>query len=173
MYAAERSKVAAVKTLLDLGASLDDRDNERNDALLWWTKMSEDADDTVEECLTCLLDRGANIHTRDAAGVSPLILSIILYDSCTLEMLLLHGANPNDVSDDGSGWTALMEACRQGSVEMVKLLLDQGADRLVTDRVGCTAAHYVDRVGNRNDPKKVALRALLNTEEAAMNFVVK
>jgi ankyrin repeat protein len=170
MYAAENVNVAALSFLLDHGASVTDRDNEGYDALLWWTHLSNMNyhKPIVSDSLDLLLERGANIHTRTNDGRSALLVSVQLVCPSVLEMLLQHGANPNDVIEDGSGKTALMEACEQGSVKMVKLLLDQGADPLGRDRDGHTAADYASRARN-----KVELVALLNLEPVDMNFIMK
>jgi ankyrin repeat protein len=149
-----------------------DRDNEGYDALLWWVQGSRyTTEPIVSDCLLLLLERGADIHTRKNDERSALLVSVQLGCPYVSEILLHHGANPNDVIEDGSGRTALMEACRQAEVDTVKLLLDQGADPLARDREGRTAADYADKVQDTN--KRTDLTALLGSDNALPRYVMK
>jgi len=57
--------------------------------------------------------------------------------------LLAHGARVNVQEMDG--WTALMKAAVRDNLEMVRLLLANGADRAVTNREGGTAESYATK----------------------------
>ena len=84
------------------------------------------------EKMTELLESGVDIESRDNADNTPLIhASRIVYASCNnleaIQFLVLHGANVNSYNRlDGS--TSLHEAARRGQIEMMTLLLDNGAD---------------------------------------------
>jgi ankyrin repeat protein len=163
----------AMSVLIDLGASATDRDPEGNDALLCWARYVS-AVDSQRLCrtLSLLLENGADINTRRNDGGSPIFASIATrYFFAGAEALLLHGANPNDVMQDGSGRTALMEACRRMLVRVVNLLLEYGGDPRATDAVGHTAAYYVSLV--RNGPDKDEVMALLDSDYPAMSFILK
>lgn len=41
---------------------------------------------------------------------------------------------------EGNGWTALHSAARNGSVPVVRLLLQKGANKTIKDKTGRTAA---------------------------------
>jgi ankyrin repeat protein len=88
------------------------------------------------------LENGADANTRNFSGTSPLLLTLDENKSSFAKTLLLHGANPNDVFQDGTGRTALMKACKEGIEDAVEALLDHGADPLAQDRSGCTAQDY-------------------------------
>ncbi len=171
MHAAHRNSFVSLSTLLELGASVTDRDRGGNDALLRWAgSLYVTSGSRQFECLSTLLEKGADIHTRRNDGASPILVSV----SCGLaitEALLLHGANPNDVFEDGSGRTVLMEACREEALDIVMLLLDQGADPLMRDREGCTAAEYAGSVEEVN--KRAKLIALLELDSAPVQFMMK
>ncbi|MBW3600749.1 MAG: ankyrin repeat domain-containing protein [Planctomycetes bacterium] len=73
-------------------------------------------------------------------GVSPLAALAVRNALAEVEILLDYGADPNRV--DGSGRTALTAAAGVGDVEMIKLLLDRGAEFHVPGAQSpmCTAA---------------------------------
>jgi hypothetical protein len=74
---------------------------------------------------TCLYERGAEM-----TDCSPIIWAIANDNPRTLELLLLHGANPKTAyhSTDDETEPALFFAIRRGRIDMVQLLLDHGAD---------------------------------------------
>ena len=58
------------------------------------------------------------------------------------------------------GMTALMMACRDGHVEMARLLLEKGADRTLPTPLGPPLLEVLDRFGHPEE-KVAELRALL------------
>jgi ankyrin repeat protein len=110
--------------------------------------------------LKALIDHGANINSRNAAGETPLALAVRTRKPGLTEMLLEHGANPNIGDYDGvrplhyaqdteiiqsllrreadpdpttvhSHITPLMMAAHQGNAHVVDALLNGGADPLL------------------------------------------
>jgi ankyrin repeat protein len=65
----------------------------------------------------------------------------------TIRLILKAGANPND-RDRGNGTTVLMVAAGHGNEELVKLLLQQGANAKAGNAYGETALHYAAWRGN-------------------------
>ncbi|MBE9010919.1 ankyrin repeat domain-containing protein, partial [Pseudanabaenaceae cyanobacterium LEGE 13415] len=65
---------------------------------------------------------------------SPTYLNSAMYaaarvnDGAAAKLLIELGVNPNDNSDSETGWTFLMEAALTNSVEVVKILVESGAD---------------------------------------------
>jgi ankyrin repeat protein len=96
------------------------------------------------ECTQILLDAGAKINTADPDGISPVLMAIINGHYDVAGFLLNRGADPN-LADD-TGRAALFSAVdfntmpasnrpapkvidnQMTSLELIKLLLDQGAD---------------------------------------------
>ena len=76
--------------------------------------------------MTELLESGVNIESRDNADNTPLI-----HASCNnleaMQFLVLQGANVNSYNRL-TGSTSLHEAAERGQIEMMTLLLDNGAD---------------------------------------------
>ncbi|QOZ32805.1 ankyrin repeat domain-containing protein [Bradyrhizobium sp. CCBAU 53421] len=91
-----------------------------------------------------LLKAGADpdAPSRNQMKVTPLHSAVANRDgACALKMahlLLAHRAAVN-VAQNG-GWTPLQQAAAHGNIELVKLLLENGADRLAKADDGRTAA---------------------------------
>mmetsp|Transcript_29406 Transcript_29406/g.44533 ORF Transcript_29406/g.44533 Transcript_29406/m.44533 type:complete len:343 (+) Transcript_29406:153-1181(+) len=87
--------------------------------------------------VSLLLNHGANpksdIHMRDYGGQSASLVSYTCSkkDLKLLRLLLEKGANPN--SQDCLGNTVLYDACTVGSLDVIKVLLDHGADQTITN----------------------------------------
>ena len=81
------------------------------------------------EMVELLLEQGADITAESEGGATALSLSISpKQEECAkiVKRLLQAGAKPNQAS--GGGNTPLMEACYQGNVAAITLLLEAGAD---------------------------------------------
>ena len=123
--------------------------------------------ETTKECFQLLKDAGANIHSRDPKGNTPLQLAC---DVATVRLLVDAGADPNAVNNHGE---TLLHCCRDkqiiqfllaeakalnhlnleikhpllkfiedGNVENALMLLENGADATVVDREWNGAFHY-------------------------------
>ena len=83
-----------------------------------------------------LIDEGADIEGVRDSRLYPYIPPLILAAHCgsqrpeVFTLLVERGANPNVVSKETEwyGWTPLFFACSQGNLDLVRLLLDRGAD---------------------------------------------
>jgi len=73
-----------------------------------------------------LLAAGANVHTKDVAGFTPLLVSAGNGHLELSRMLLGAGANVNDAANVGS--TALHESAFHGHMEVCQMLVEVGAD---------------------------------------------
>jgi len=109
------------------------------------------------ERIASLLDQGADPNARNEVGTSALMVTSSNEDPQTVALLLQHRAKPN--ATDHEGRTALMAAATYGLsegdfsdfvsqgdiskrypiVEVMTLLLEQGADPNQADRDGMTA----------------------------------
>jgi ankyrin repeat protein len=95
----------------------------------------------------CLLDAGAEIDSRDGNGRTALLYASSGPFEETVTLLLTRGA---EVNAQGSleGFTALMTAAAEGQVEVVRRLLDHGADRSIEDTDGDTALTFARQNGH-------------------------
>ena len=95
-----------------------------------------------------LLDGGAGVNSRGAAGITPLMTASGFGNIEAMKLLLSKGADPN--AKTPGNYTALMQAAMVGKTEALKVLLDAGADPTVTDTGGRTAAKYAEEHGHKD-----------------------
>jgi uncharacterized protein len=121
MVAAMAGKTDTSKLLLANGARVNDKTKLGRTALTWasWRGMT----DTVK----ALLGAGADVNSRDKRGVSPLNYAVQKGRTETVLVLLNAGANPNFHHTE-SGQTALIDAVMRGYIDIVRVLLEHGAD---------------------------------------------
>ncbi|ORX57695.1 ankyrin [Piromyces finnis] len=83
-----------------------------------------------------LLNAGANINAKDAAGKSALmyILSTKRVSLKLLKLLIKHGAQINDV--DNLNISPLIYACKGNNKHILKFLLESGADTSIVSKDG-------------------------------------
>jgi ankyrin repeat protein len=98
-----------------------------------------------------LIDHGANVECKDVEGMTPLAVAVkcdhtSIYTSIVSALVSEFGCDPND-------GVSLHTACRCGSLSMVKILLDHGADVECKDVNGDTPLHCAIRARN---PKTVS-----------------
>jgi len=72
---------------------------------------------------------------------TPLCTAIYKGDLATVKKFIEYGADVNEMSN---GLTPLMFAARYNKVEIVKYLLERGADKSIKDDRGYTAAQYAE-----------------------------
>ena len=177
LYLGVRSQNAAVvRLLLEHGAPIDEREPMNNtpicQAAIWAeTSIAKllidrgakvNPDNVSNPPLTSarnaalvklLLDHGADVDARDAAGATALWYASDLDDASIASMLLAHGADVNAV-DLASGDTPLIRAARHGRREIVSMLIAKGADPSVANFAGQTA---FDVAGDGYHPKTLAV----------------
>lgn len=103
-----------------------------------------------EEIARLLLERGADIHTKNAAGKLLLQLAIEENNRSATEILLKLGANPHHrgtLANYPSGGNALTTAVGTGNIEMVQLLLERGVKIQQRPHAACPALNLAARLG--------------------------
>jgi ankyrin repeat protein len=153
MFAAQQGDVDSIRILLKAGAKLNGFEAGTVTPLIIASAMNH------VETVDLLLDNGADANTVDWRSYSALLL--VVRDShygidlarkdkvvAIVKSLLKHGANPNirlkqpkaltanDVSLDGA--TPILLAAEVNNTEVVKALLDAGADPHITTEQGMT-----------------------------------
>ncbi|MFA6136709.1 MAG: ankyrin repeat domain-containing protein [Sulfurimonas sp.] len=99
--------------------------------------------------LMLLIDSGADIFDFDNEGVSIFDMAIT-YDNIELvEYLIKHGVDVNKTKRR-SGFTALMAASCYGRVQIVKILLEEGANQYAVDIKGFTAADFARKMNKKS-----------------------
>ncbi|KAJ6667086.1 hypothetical protein lerEdw1_019090 [Lerista edwardsae] len=97
------------------------------------------------ECVAILLKSGADPNQVTQDETTPLFLAVGSGHTDVIKLLLQHGANING-PHCWSGWNSLHEASFRRYPEILKLLLDQGANKESEDDFGITplfiAAQY-------------------------------
>src|SRR6185295_8527877 len=103
--------------------------------------------------LVALLKAGADIHATDKNGVTALHHAVRFRSAAAVKTLIEHGANVNQACSR-SGSTPLHRAVtqtgapgtagrREQAVEIVRLLLEAGADPSIANKSGRKPADYV------------------------------
>ncbi|KAH9502785.1 hypothetical protein Btru_069781 [Bulinus truncatus] len=138
--AIQQNSVPLVKLLIDKGADVN-LPNECMDSPLFLA-CNKDV-----SCVELLIKNGADVNLGHPSSGPPLIRAV----PKVARVLLKHGADVNKAS--ASGETALMQACCGfgNTYDMVKLLLDAGANVSLTSEKGDTCLHYAvssENLGN-------------------------
>jgi ankyrin repeat protein len=96
-----------------------------------------------EDCIKILLDHGADLHAKDINGWTALHHYARIGQLKIVEMLILQGAQINELTMDGQ--TPLILSCSFKSFmqkETVQFLLQNGADISMKDGQGASALDY-------------------------------
>lgn len=137
-----RKSVSALKSALDRGGDVDERDpgggTPINHAVI-----EGDADLLLE-----LLKRGASVNASDAQGWTALHFAADGHRVREGHLLIEYGA-PVDAPDHHGNtplWRAVFAA--KGNVEMIQLLLANGADKTRKNKHGVSPLELSETIGN-------------------------
>jgi ankyrin repeat protein len=128
--AAADDTLEAAVILVKHGAKIDTRDAVNNDTALMYGVR-----DGKAKVAEYLLTKGANPNLTDRQGFTPLHIAASRNDIHLVRCLLAHGASI-DARSSGHGRTALLIAAMSGFTDMVRLLLEEGANPSIPDNVG-------------------------------------
>jgi ankyrin repeat protein len=136
MNAAQAKSSAAVRALLDAGASVTVRDSTPvAQTALHYAAGTKDNAEVVQE----LIDAGAEVDAVcNVVGWTPLIWASGFGDPNAIPILVKAGANL-EVADFLQGATPLINAARTGEIEAIEALIKAGANLEATDNTGKTA----------------------------------
>ena len=91
-------------------------------------------------------EKTAKITTTAIKDVAPISIAVAKSDLNTVKKVLEFGADI-EVKTEVNGMTPLMYAARYNNVEMIKLLIANGADVSATSKMGFTAKQYAELAG--------------------------
>ncbi|KAL6716867.1 hypothetical protein ACLMJK_004779 [Lecanora helva] len=97
-----------------------------------------------------LLDRGANVNTRDPGGNTPVLVAAFKGQLGMLDLLKERGADFGAINEFGCN--ALHQACSGGSTTVIPGLLELGLNLLEKDLLGWTPLHHAVYFYQRNLP---------------------
>ncbi len=133
MYAAVVGDPTTVELLLAYGAAINVQSSNG------WTALMIASVKGYDELVRLLLSRGANANLRDIYGWTPLMRAAYENRLTVVRSLLAsQSIEVNTANDNGA--TALHQAARGGYVQIVRLLIDNGADLEAKDLRGQTPA---------------------------------
>lgn len=93
-----------------------------------------------------LIQEGASVNYRDASGANSLSEAILSGNVEILKMVI--GAKADLDARFDKEWTALMLAAHRNQPEMVRLLLESGANSILKNDAGLTALQIAEVTGN-------------------------
>ena len=184
IHAARKGNLEVVEALIDCGACVDDSDRHGKTALLFAAEaghgetvraLVEAADAEAKtdtgrtvlmyagtgEVAQLILDKGVGVTAGDDVGRTALIFSATAGVASTL---IKAGADVNIADDQGN--TPLICASNDGDMELVEVLLDQGADVNASTGLGRTAMMFAatSEIARSLVKKGVDLNAPLDAE---------
>ena len=139
--AAHDGDFEGLKALMKQGVRCDAADQEGHTALMYAAFNGH------SEIVLYLLDAGAEINRVDFLGRTALLYGSTGPFPETVSILLDRGADPNKVDTD-EHFSPLMHAAAEGHLEVVKVLLEHGADRSLRDVDGDNAASFAAQGGH-------------------------
>ena len=101
------------------------------------------------ELIKLLIDSGADIYDFDNEGVSIFDMAVTYDNLEMVEYLINDGIDVNKTTRR-SGFTALMAAACYGRAEIVKVLLQNGADKDLVDIKGFNATDFARKMNKKS-----------------------
>jgi ankyrin repeat protein len=99
----------------------------------------------MTDTVRVLLAAGADINSRDYLGSSPLSFAVSRNRTETVGVLLNAGAKTNFHHTE-TGQTALIDAVVRGNIDIVRLLLEKGANVNEQDKEGRKPVDWARRL---------------------------
>jgi ankyrin repeat protein len=142
--AARRGDTAAARELIEAGADVNAKDETEQSAYLLA------ASEGYAELLDLTLENGADVNSKDSFNGTALIRAAERGHVEVVDRLLETDVEIDHVNE--LGWTALMEAVIRGPggprhTEVVRLLVEAGADSSIPDDAGVTPLAHAEQLG--------------------------
>ena len=139
--ASEAGDVGTVRSLLEGGADVKERDVHHQTAILVASRSGR------LQVVKLLIEYGADVNSHVGIGFVPLHVASRNGHLEIVQSLLDHGADVDAKTHDH--WTALHFACIVGHAEIVEALLNQGANVGVRNDEGRTPSQVASQYGIR------------------------
>lgn len=137
----EAKDLEKVLALLEQGVSVSEKNDNGETALMIALRSGN------VEIVKLLLENKVEVNEKDSDGWHALMLAALYQVPIKIvKMLLRHGAVIDERNKFGE--TSLIKAAEQGCLEMVKLLLANGADPVLEDNDGITALRIAEDLGH-------------------------
>ena len=107
------------------------------------------------EMVQVLLEYGVDVDAQNSYHCTPLTFASLgghQNEPRVARLLIEHGADPNTLDADADGMTPLHRASRRGRIEMVRLLIELGANVEMKDKWGRTPLDLVSLSAERVPP---------------------
>jgi hypothetical protein len=161
--AADQGNLEIVDLLLAGGADVNARDHGGRVPIFFAIRRDH------SEVVWRLVEAGADPTACTGSGSTLLMVAARTEDLELVQWLIDNGAEINALRTEGRHVTALMWAADKSSEEMVKLLLEHGADPSITNRDGDTALNLADSDAIREMlSKKMAATTGSEPDDAAI-----
>ena len=144
LLAADQNHPDVAKVLIDAGADIEEKDEDGCSPLFMASKAG--ALDIVKMLLQAGADVNVTYHTQDNVGYTCLTLAASHGQTETVRYLV--GLPEVDVNQRGDDFTALHWACQEDFPDVVKVLIDAGADIEVKDDNGCSPLLLASKDGS-------------------------
>jgi uncharacterized protein len=132
MAASGYGELEMARWLLDRGAAINERDNDGDTALTISAYYGHDP------VVRLLLQRGADPTIANLRHKTPLICASSEGYLEVVRLLFSHPSSETTINFHRYGYTALWEACLMGRADVVRALLESGADHTIADHIGMT-----------------------------------
>ena len=140
--AALEGDITKIETALKSGIAVDVKDAEQRTGLMLAAYNGH------HRIVKLLIEKGADVNQTDTNNRSALMFASTGPFIPTVTELLNAGADPN-IADNVEQWTAVMMAASEGQLEVLKLLIDRGADLTMVDVDGESAYDFAVSKGHQ------------------------
>jgi len=169
LSAIKNNSLAEIKNLLERGSNISVVDDDSDNVLMYAALYS------TADCMKLLLQKGANPNAKNKLGETAIMWCS--HDLEKTKLLLEYKADVNNKTTDGN--TPLLVACvGNGQYDMIKLLLDYGANPLLLNNKNSGSLMRIAIYGDTSSArlllnKGVDINAKNNEKQPALHFAVK
>ena len=139
----------AIKNGVDLEQIIENELNENEESLLFYALHHKCSFDTIK----LLIDSGIDIYKCDDHGVSLLDEAIVTGDLELVRYLVDEKGMDVNMTKRKSGFTPLMQAASYGYTDIVRYLLEKGADIHARDSSNLNVIEYTKKLQRKNMQK--------------------